>query len=61
MNKLYNASELGFSIFFIILYVVGASLCDVFSDMTGISKVFTLPFLLILSAILLFWIIILPP
>jgi len=57
MNKLYNASELGFSIFFIILYVVGASLCDMFSDMIGISKVFTLPFLLILSAILLFWII----
>ena len=57
MKKLYNKSELGFSILFIIVYVVGASLCDMFSDMIGISKVFTLPFLLILSAILLFWII----
>ncbi len=57
MNKLYNKSELGFSIFFIIIYVVGASVCDMFSDMIGISKVCTFPFLLILSAILLFWII----
>jgi len=57
MNKLYNKSELGFSLFFIIVYIFGASLCDMVSDMIGISKVCTFPFLLILSAILLFWII----
>ena len=56
MNKLYYKSELGFSIFFIVLYVIGASFCDMFSDMIGISKVFTMPFLLILSLVLLFWI-----
>lgn len=56
MNKLYHKSELGFSIFFIIVYVIGASFCDMFSDIIGISKVLTFPFLLILSLVLLFWI-----
>lgn len=57
MNRLYKKSELGFSILFIIIYIVGASLCDMLSEITGISKVYTFPFLLVLSAILLFWII----
>ena len=56
MNKLYNKSELWFSIIFIIIYVVGTSLCDMFSGMIGISKVLTLPFLLVLSLLLLLWI-----
>lgn len=56
MNKLYNRSELGFSIFFIVIYVIGASLCDMLSNMIGISKVVTFPFLLTLSVILLIWI-----
>ena len=56
MNKLYNKSELWFSIVFIVIYVVGASLCDMFSDMVKISKVFTFPFLLVFSFLLFFWI-----
>ena len=56
MNKLYNKSELWFSIIFIIIYVVGTSLCDMFSGMIGISNVLTLPFLLVLSLLLLLWI-----
>lgn len=56
MNKLYNKSELTFSILFICIYVIGASLCDVFSDMVNISKVFTFPFLLVLTTILFIWI-----
>lgn len=56
MIKLYNKSELGFSLVFIAIYIVGASICDIFSDMLNISKVFTMPFLLILSLLLIFWI-----
>ena len=44
MIKLYNKSELGFSLVFIAIYIVGASICDIFSDMLNISKVFTMPF-----------------
>ena len=54
MNKLYNKSELWFSIIFIIAYIVGASLCDMFSNMVAIRKVFTFPFLLALSLLLFF-------
>lgn len=56
MNKLYNKSELWFSIIFIIIYIIGASLCDMFSDMIKISKIFTFCFLFILSLFLFFWI-----
>lgn len=56
MNKLYNKSELWFSLLFIFVYVLGASLCDMFSDIVGISKIFTFPFLFILSVVLFFWI-----
>ncbi|MBQ3158063.1 MAG: CPBP family intramembrane metalloprotease [Clostridia bacterium] len=56
MNKLYNKSELSFSIIFIVIYIVGASLCDMLSDMLKISKIFTFPFLLSLSLFLFFWI-----
>ena len=55
MNKLYNKSELWFSITFIIIYIVGASLCDMLSDMVKISKIFTFIFLLALSLLLFFW------
>ena len=57
MNKLYNKSELIFSIVFIVIYVVGASLCDTLSTMVGIDKIFTFIFLSILSLVLLLWII----
>jgi len=56
MNKLYNKSQTWFSIVFIVIYIVGASLCDMFSDMVKISKVFTFAFLLVLSLFLVFWI-----
>ena len=56
MNKLYEKNQLMFSIIFIIIYVVGASLCDMLSDLVNISKIFTFFFLLILSLILFFWI-----
>ena len=56
MNKLYNKSELWFSIIFIVIYIVGASLCDMLSDFIGISKIFTFCFLLTLSLLLFFWI-----
>ena len=56
MNKLYNKGELSFSLILIAVYIVGASLSDMFSDMIGISKIITFPFLLILSLVLFFWI-----
>ncbi|MBR6778679.1 MAG: CPBP family intramembrane metalloprotease [Clostridia bacterium] len=56
MNKLYNKSELGFSIVFIVIYIVGASLCDMLSDVVKISKIFTFLFLFVLSLSLYFWI-----
>ena len=56
MNKLYKKSELLFSIIFIVIYIVGASFCDKFSDMIKISKVFTFLFLFALSLFLFFWI-----
>lgn len=56
MNKLYNKSELWFSIVFIVIYVVGASVCDLLSDLVKVSKVFTFLFLLVLSVFLFFWI-----
>lgn len=56
MNKLYKKSELCFSIVFIIIYIVGASLCDMFSDMIKISKIFTFIFLFMLSLLLFCWI-----
>ena len=56
MNKLYNKSELGFSLFFIAVYIVGVTLCNTFSRMVGISNFFTLPLLLCLSLVLFFWI-----
>jgi len=56
MNKLYKKSELIFSIVFIVIYVVGASLCDMLSNMVKISKLFTFLFLFVLSLVLFFWI-----
>ena len=56
MTKLYEKGELWFAIIFIIIYVMGASLCDTLSAVVGISKVFTFPFTLGLSLLLFFWI-----
>ena len=56
MNKLYNKSELCFSILFIIIYIVGASICDTLSDMVHITQVFTFVYILSLSIFLFVWI-----
>jgi len=56
MTKLYNKSELSFSLVLIAIYIFGASLCDVLSEIINISKIFTLVFLLIFSSVLFLWI-----
>jgi len=56
MNKLYNKSELAFAIVFIVIYIVGASICDMLSEMVSISKIFTFLFLFVLSLVLYCWI-----
>lgn len=52
MKKLYEKSELCFAIAWIIAYVVLASIGDNFSTGIGISKIVTLPILVVLSAVL---------
>ena len=52
MNKLYNKSELTFSIIWIIIYVIFASIGDNLSESIGILKIVTLPILMILSFLL---------
>ena len=56
MTKLYEKSELGFSLLFIAIYIIGASLADMLSDLLGLSKIITFPFLLALSIVLFLWI-----
>lgn len=53
MKKLYMKNELIFSIILIVVYVVGASVCDMYSDTIGLKKALTLPFFVILSVIIL--------
>lgn len=57
MLKLYRKSELIFSIILIIVYVVGASFCDAFSDKLGFSKALTLPFFVILSVFIIIFLV----
>lgn len=56
LKKLYDKSELLFSLVWIIAYVILASIGDNLSMMIGIEKVVTLPILIILSFILFFFI-----
>ena len=49
INKLYQKSELCFSIIWIITYVVFASIGDNISTSIGILKIITLPILLVIS------------
>ena len=53
MSRLYRKNNLVFSIILIVIYVVGASLCDTLSAKIGISKSMTLPFFIIFSAAVL--------
>jgi len=52
IKKFYDKNELTFSIIWIVAYCVLASIGDNLSDTLGISKVITLPVLLVLSAIM---------
>ena len=56
LKKLYDKSELLFSIVWIIAYVILASIGDNLSLEIGIEKVVTLPILIILSFVLFFFI-----
>lgn len=52
IKKFYDKNELEFSIIWIVAYCILASMGDNLSDALGISKVITLPILLVLSTIL---------
>ena len=56
LKKLYNKSEIWFALIWIIAYVVLASAGDNASENFGISKIVTLPILIVLSAILYFFV-----
>lgn len=53
MKKLYLKNQLMFSIVLIVIYVVGASICDSVSDKIGLAKALTLPFFIVFSAVIL--------
>lgn len=52
LEKLYNKSEIRFAVIWIIAYVVLVSAGDNLSQAFGISKIVTLPILIVLSAVL---------
>lgn len=56
MNKLYKKSEIWFALVWIIVYVVGTSVTDELSKLVGIEKIISIPYLMILSTILLVWV-----
>ena len=56
MNKLYQKNEIAFAIFWIIIYITGASLADWLSTLVGVNKIFTLLFLVTMLIILIAWI-----
>ena len=56
LKKLYNKSEIWFALIWIIAYVVLASAGDNVSEDFGISKIITLPILIVLSVILYFFV-----
>ncbi len=56
LKKFYEKSEIGFAVAWIIAYVVLASTGDNVSEGLGISKILTLPILIVLSAVLYFFV-----
>ena len=56
MKKLYEKSQLGFALAWIIAYVVLASMGDNISADLGIGKIVTLPILIAMSVILYFFV-----
>ncbi len=55
MKKLYNKSEIGFAIAWIIIYILGTSVADSISNSIGIYKSATLIFYIALTVISLVW------
>ena len=55
MQKLYQKSELAFSLIFIIIYVVGTSIADAVSIMIHIPKLITFIFLAIITCLIIRW------
>lgn len=56
IDKLYQKSKIWFALAWIIIYVVGTSITDELSRQFGVEKIFSVPYLLFLSAILLVWV-----
>ena len=57
MNRLYNKSELGFAIFWIVVYLLVASVADSISKIFRIEKSITSVVLLLMSVLLFIWIV----
>ena len=56
MQKLYEKSEIWFSVVWIIVYVIGTSIADVLSEKTGVTKSITLVYLIVLCGAAFFWV-----
>ena len=56
MKKLYEKSQIGFALVWIAAYVILASAGDNLSAQLGIAKIATLPILIVLSAVLFFFV-----
>lgn len=56
MKKLYEKSQIGFALAWIAAYVILASAGDNLSAQLGIAKIATLPILIVLSAVLFFFV-----
>lgn len=55
MTKLYNKSEIGFAIAWIIIYIFGTSVTDSIGNIIGIHKLVTLVFYIVLTMVSLLW------
>ncbi len=55
MHKLYQKSEIWFSVLWIVVYVVGASVTDELSRVLGAEKSLTFVFLLLLCVVAVIW------
>ena len=56
LNKLYHKNEIGFAIFWIVIYVTGATLTDWLSTLVGLNQIFTFIFLLTILIFIITWI-----
>ncbi len=55
MTKIYHKNKLTFSLIWIGIYVVLASVADSLSDTIGISKIITAPLLILMSVVIYIW------